>query len=80
MTALALAVLIYLGAAAIWDIVDPDAVTIKFGSTFRALVAVAAQVAMFALCLTVLAASAVAVVGVVAGYIILMLLSAALKV
>lgn len=67
MTGLALAVLIYLGAAGIWDVLEPDAVRISFGNPFRGLVAACAQIAMIALCLLVLSAAPWVYVAVLGG-------------
>lgn len=71
MTGLALALLIYFGVSGVWDILEPDAVRIKFGNPFRGLCAFAAQVALITLCLSVLAASATAVAIVVCSYVVL---------
>lgn len=57
MTGLALAILIYLGASGVWDALEPDAVRIKFGNPFRAIVAGCAQLALMVLCLLVLGAA-----------------------
>ena len=50
----ALCVLIYFGVTAIWDLLDRDAVTIRFGSNFRLFIAAAVQIAVIVLALVVL--------------------------
>lgn len=62
MHGLALAVLIYFGVSAVWDIIDPDAVRVKFGNPMRGLVALCAQVALITLCLMVVQATAITAV------------------
>lgn len=76
MHALALAVLIYFAVSALWDLLDPNAITMKFGSTFRGLVALAAQVAVAALCFVVLGTSGGVAVALVLAFLLVAVLAA----
>lgn len=66
MHGIALAVLIYFGVSAVWDLIEPDAVRISFGNPMRGVFAVVAQVAIITLCLMVLHATVAAVVSIAA--------------
>lgn len=53
MTGLALAILIAYGVGIVWDLVEPDAVTVRFNSPARLLFAVCMLLAVITLCLLV---------------------------
>lgn len=71
---LALYVLIYLGVAGVWDVLDPRALKIDFNNPARAVFSLVGQVGMLALVLWVVGATAAVCVAVGMGILVLALL------
>jgi len=71
MVGLATALLIYLLVGKLWSALDPDSVSIRFGSTFREAVTIAGQIALVVLLGIVVHLVGALLVAYVAAYLIL---------